>query len=122
MKYREVPRIKSETSTFTLSRDAKAKWLKALRSGKYKQARGTLFNGDGYCCLGVLCRTQGISNRKMRGWAFPESIGVNAFPDDLTFAIGYGDNLKWLSWLNDKARLTFAEIADLIETQVPCHD
>lgn len=36
------------------------KWLKALRSGKYKQGRGTLCqidkNGnESFCCLGVLC-------------------------------------------------------------------
>ena len=30
-------------------------WLKALRSGQYKQAIGTLTDGKGFCCLGVLC-------------------------------------------------------------------
>lgn len=32
------------------------KWLKALRSGEYKQAGGALFDEEkvGYCCLGVL--------------------------------------------------------------------
>lgn len=29
------------------------KWLQALRSGKYKQAQGTLYDGDGHCCLGL---------------------------------------------------------------------
>ena len=34
----------------------KKKWLKALRSGKFKQTRGLLKDGQGgYCCLGVLC-------------------------------------------------------------------
>jgi hypothetical protein len=37
----------------------KKKWLEALRSGKYKQARGTLRKLAGrdaaFCCLGVLC-------------------------------------------------------------------
>ena len=34
----------------------KAKWIKALRSGKYKQGRGTYYNRQTgrYCCLGVL--------------------------------------------------------------------
>jgi hypothetical protein len=34
----------------------KAKWLKALRSGEYKQAKGTMYNPKtcGFCCLGVL--------------------------------------------------------------------
>jgi hypothetical protein len=33
------------------------KWVKALRSEKYKQGKGQLHNkkGDRYCCLGVLC-------------------------------------------------------------------
>ena len=32
------------------------RWIKALRSGKYKQARSALRNKKvGYCCLGVLC-------------------------------------------------------------------
>lgn len=32
------------------------KWVKALRSGKYRQAMGTLHNKDNkFCCLGVLC-------------------------------------------------------------------
>lgn len=31
------------------------KWVKALRSGKYKQGSEALRNGDTYCCLGVLC-------------------------------------------------------------------
>lgn len=33
----------------------KAKWVKALRSGKYAQAEGQLRRNGGYCCLGVLC-------------------------------------------------------------------
>jgi hypothetical protein len=32
----------------------KRKWLKALRSGKYEQAKGSLKKDGGYCCLGVL--------------------------------------------------------------------
>lgn len=40
----------------------KKRWLKALRSGEYKQARETLMDhrppskgGRSFCCLGVLC-------------------------------------------------------------------
>lgn len=31
------------------------KWVAALRSGKFEQAKEALKKGDGYCCLGVLC-------------------------------------------------------------------
>lgn len=29
------------------------KWITALQSGKYNQAQGILYDGKGYCCLGV---------------------------------------------------------------------
>jgi hypothetical protein len=38
----------------------KAKWVKALRSGEYKQARKKLRDGENYCCLGVLCQIAGL--------------------------------------------------------------
>ncbi len=37
-----------------LNKNAK-KWVKALLSGKYKQADGQLRDGDKFCCLGVAC-------------------------------------------------------------------
>lgn len=38
-----------------MNKQIKARWVKALRSGKYKQARGVLKNKEGaMCCLGVL--------------------------------------------------------------------
>jgi hypothetical protein len=34
----------------------KAKWIDALRSGKYRQGKGALHKTDNsFCCLGVLC-------------------------------------------------------------------
>lgn len=39
-----------------LPKKVKAKWLKALRSGDYKQTKHKLYNPKtgGFCCLGVL--------------------------------------------------------------------
>ena len=37
----------------------KAKWVKALRSGKYQQGRAFLERAGAYCCLGVLCKVMG---------------------------------------------------------------
>lgn len=40
----------------------KARWIKALRSGRYRQGEGGLRIDDGkpeYCCLGVLAQIQG---------------------------------------------------------------
>jgi hypothetical protein len=35
--------------------DIKERWIKALRSGEYKQTAGRLDRNGSYCCLGVLC-------------------------------------------------------------------
>lgn len=38
-----------------MDKKLKAKWLKALRSGKYKQGKGVLRTADNrFCCMGVL--------------------------------------------------------------------
>lgn len=34
-------------------------WISALRSGELKQTTRRLFDGEGYCCLGVLCKVAG---------------------------------------------------------------
>ncbi len=38
-----------------MNQEIKARWVAALRSGEYRQARGMLRDGDAFCCLGVLC-------------------------------------------------------------------
>jgi hypothetical protein len=35
--------------------EIKARWLAALRSGNYRQAKYRLREGNDFCCLGVLC-------------------------------------------------------------------
>ena len=37
-----------------MDKKLKARWVKALRSGKYKQGQGFLKSGGEFCCLGVL--------------------------------------------------------------------
>lgn len=39
----------------TVNKDAIEKWVTALESGEYKQINGKLSDGEGFCCLGVLC-------------------------------------------------------------------
>lgn len=38
-----------------MDKRVKKLWVKALKSGKYKQGQGYLATDDGHCCLGVLC-------------------------------------------------------------------
>lgn len=63
-----------------LPKGFKTKWLKALRSGKYKQTEGYLNDENGYCCLGVACR---INHPK-----------VNLKDKPLINEFSFGKNLK----------------------------
>lgn len=45
-----------------MDKKLKAKWVKALLSGKYEQGSGALHRADKYCCLGVLAEIAGIES------------------------------------------------------------
>jgi hypothetical protein len=116
------PRLRSRTSTFTMSRAAKSKWLKALRSGRYKQTTDALSDGKGYCCLGVLLRTQGASKAQIVDLGLPRDIAMGAAWGVQSYKVMREGSMVSLAALNDQHLLTFEQIADLIEHQVPCHD
>lgn len=52
------------------------RWLTALRSGEYSQAKGRLRKGDeknfGYCCLGVLVDLEAPNDPYLRTGTVPE--------------------------------------------------
>jgi len=90
-------------------------WAKALRSGDYKQARGQLKKGVGYCCLGVLCD---IVDRKGHG---KDWFNGDMYPPDnvkhragLNVVFGVND-VDELADLNDHHKATFEEIADVVD-------
>lgn len=66
------------------------RWIKALRSGKYKQGTGTLKQYDSkgnaqHCCLGVLCELYNQEMRKNKKKTIPEKI----YDNDSNFSFGY---------------------------------
>ena len=92
----------------------KQKWIKALRSGRYKQTTEYLYIGGGYCCLGVLARVQGAK--------LSELDGLSLLEDSLKkYAAGIRHkSQKTLAEKNDGTgsdmnSKTFKEIADYIE-------
>ena len=95
----------------------KAKWVAALRSGKYQQGRDVLRNGDKFCCLGVACDLidpdawESTSTYNIFGWQ-----GLTAETVDLPF-VGISD-AETLSAMNDQPQSSFKEIADYIEAHV----
>lgn len=119
-----------------MNADVKAAWVKALRSGEYKQGKDVLRNpkDDTYCCLGVLCElavADGVVTREDK-----ESFSVYAASDDdYSMAIPPEAVRIWAgmeyhnprlgvdkdgdpvmaSWQNDHMNADFNRIADLIE-------
>lgn len=60
MKIKNKKKVVKKVPSKKLNKAFKAKWLKALRSGRYEQTIselrvGTRRDGFGYCCLGVAC-------------------------------------------------------------------
>lgn len=120
--------------------DIKAKWVAALRSGKYMQIGGRLSDGAyGFCCLGVLCDIKGadgwggydatdeedqsgrrylgntfLPNTEVREWAgFPRTGEVErAIP-----SVRIDGVTKALHDHNDDGK-TFSQIAKAIEEQL----
>ena len=107
----------------------RAKWLEALRSGRYRQADGALRSdsGDLYCCIGVLCDiydpekwleglASGLPSKSKELWAWDGSLGD--MPEWLNLAIGLSSHEEaHLIAMNDDGK-SFTEIADWIEANL----
>ena len=89
---------------------ARARWVKALRSGKYEQGHGMLRYGNTFCCLGVACKVARIPNNRITG-GFLSSM----FPTILKRLGLTHLQEQELARLNDNRKKTFREIADHIE-------
>lgn len=96
----------------------RAKWIEALRSGKYEQAALRLKSSEGkYCCLGVLAEVQGIDLEA-------EKPGGLQRYGDTSYLLGKHDaglgldKQNTLSNKNDRG-CPFPEIAAWIEQIIP---
>jgi hypothetical protein len=109
--------------------EARAEWIKRLRSGEIKQIRKVLGREDGSrCCLGVACdiaAEQGIVTKRLifkngniyayNGHAEGVPLAAIKF-----FGLSSEEGLYLKTSLvedNDSRRLTFAQIADIIESE-----
>lgn len=115
----------------------KAKWIEALRSGKYKQGNGALKKKcDGYCCLGVLaaisgCTWRGFDCDRMRPFKNGKLVGYTGknMEDDgcgylkSDFAGLPIQTQKKLAQMNDGGGIwgsvsSFKKIADYVEKHI----
>lgn len=91
-------------------------WVAALRSGDYEQGTGQLYDGLGYCCLGVGCHVADKMGANLQRWeenGMLNADGKNWLGLQTSFGDFDNDNL---ADLNDNGS-TFAEIADIIESE-----
>jgi hypothetical protein len=108
-----------------------ALWTAALRSGTYDQTKEVLNDGQGMCCLGVLCDLHAQAHPEIHGWKDYEYMSEDA---ELPFEVAqwagidplklgglpesvYADDdlhSTHLAMLNDNGA-TFKEIADVID-------
>jgi hypothetical protein len=61
-----------------MNKEVKAKWVAALRSGKYEQGDGALLMDGKFCCLGVLCDL----HAKETGLKWSVEEGAGCYLDD----------------------------------------
>jgi hypothetical protein len=113
------------------------RWVEALRSGEYQQAKSVLYDGTGYCCLGVACKLYGEDHQVEFVEEFTEGARTGAYyflvdhellPDEVRewlglsrdngmfYPLGRGHAADDLVAHNDGGD-TLEEIADIIESE-----
>lgn len=114
------------------------KWVAALRSGEYQQTRQALYDGKGFCCLGVLCEimerpkslvngTNGTYLYDFGPYTYTDDDGFDhtesfeedgelppPFREQIGMSLGF---MEVLIEMNDTDRNNFSEIAEWIEGQ-----
>ncbi len=102
-------------------------WLKALRSGKYKQGHGLLHRResgvDRYCCLGVFAKIVGLKwdgdesthSKTYSIFSNIDGVSTQIIPNSIasSFELRLAEQDK-LSAMNDSG-YSFEQIADWIE-------
>jgi hypothetical protein len=125
-----------------MNENAKA-WVEALKSGEFEQNTGSLCSNEAYCCLGVA--TELYRRATGNGSWYPSRQGIMRFTTDeaahgfqllpevkdwLGLYSEIGDYMLTLTQpgrasgtnlaeANDVLRLTFKQIADIIESEPP---
>lgn len=105
-----------------MNSNAKA-WVKALRSGEYKQGKGVLRNKeDEFCCLGVACdlyckAVEDIYDPDTESYGGKDCRLPDKVMEWLGLGGGFGDYFgSSLSTKNDNGT-SFSDIAGIIESE-----
>ncbi len=102
-----------------LTAEEKKLWVEALRSGDYKQTKGTLHNLDdgGFCCLGLGALVLNVSSKQYMGvHAGNSREGPQSVYQWWANRLG-NPSVNLLTRMNDRGD-TFDEIADWIDVRI----
>ena len=114
---------------YSVNKVIKARWIAALRSGKYAQGYERLGQDDKFCCLGVLCELayeEGVVGKRINydgsyiyddhDVTLPPSVrGWARMPMHEPIVVSYKNVNANVIQLNDEFMLSFDVIADVIE-------
>lgn len=98
------------------------RWIKALKSGDFKQAHNELTNrNEGFCCMGVLCEIEGLP-KKSSNYKFPCKDECNKVWHHFVPPAGWlgltGEQINKLAKLNDHWDWTLPQIARWIQKNI----
>lgn len=105
-----------ETKEQMITKEQRDKWVKALRSGEYKQTKERLYSGRGYCCLGVYCKA--VEGLKLKRAHIEDADENHEHYMRIDGVIG-GENRGMLAEMNDEG-CDFPRIAEWIEGHIEC--
>jgi hypothetical protein len=110
------------------------RWLiDTLRAGTYKQGMGSLKTGNKFCCLGVACDIHRQATKSAAWSAMGAYLNYQAtLPLEVVDYFGFESQRGFefpefdllikepiaLDYLNDVKKLSFREIADLLEKKL----
>lgn len=133
-----------EVNKIRMPQAVKERWISALRSGKYKQGKGSLLDDTGgYCCLGVLVKelegkldklsdlAGNVRYERMPSMEFLAKHGIEPsrhttfldvgdkeYADSDCFEVVAENVTATLPELNDDWNYNFVKISNIIEEQV----
>ena len=98
-------------------------WLRWLKTTKRKQTAGALYDGKGYCCLGIACVAMGLQPVESDTGEYYFDGADMALSPKMTKALGLrtssGDPNTETLWslenLNDVKEYSFKKIAKVLE-------
>ena len=103
-----------------ITKTYKAKWITALKSGKYGQTEGFLHDGGNYCAIGVaLHACNHIPREELDSCTTTDDISLSDEYDNIPTELLQNSNLSnTVMKFNDDDNYTFKWIADWIEKNV----